>query len=228
MKVNRRAAIKITAAGVGSLALTPDFFAAREAVQPFGAEFKNLETLTTGQWWTKGAGAKTELKGRRRRAAVPPMDVPRDQVVAFAVYTHQAGMLKMTAQLYPLKPGEERLARLELKRNGKWIEVAKSEVRYPGWYAHFRVEDWDNSKSVPYRVRHGGKAMFEGLIRRDPSDKDEIVVANLSCNSSNTTGSRPEIVANLRRQDPDLLFFGVRAVKTRPSRAAPMGGTSFR
>jgi|METZYME_3_800m_1024973.scaffolds.fasta_scaffold00752_6 3',5'-cyclic AMP phosphodiesterase CpdA len=208
MKVNRRAAIKITAAGVGSLALTPDFFAAREAVQPFGAEFKNLETLTTGQWWTKGAGAKTELKGRRRRAAVPPMDVPRDQVVAFAVYTHQAGMLKMTAQLYPLKPGEERLARLELKRNGKWIEVAKSEVRYPGWYAHFRVEDWDNSKSVPYRVRHGGKAMFEGLIRRDPSDKDEIVVANLSCNSSNSTGGRPEIIANLRRQDPDLLFFG--------------------
>ena len=208
MKVNRRAAIKITAAGVGSLALTPDFFAAREAVQPFGANFKNLETLTTGQWWTKGAGAKTELKGRRRRASAPPMDVPRDQVVAFAVYTHQAGMLKMTAQLYPLKPGEERLARLELKRNGKWIEVAKSEVRYPGWYAHFRVEDWDNSKSVPYRVRHGGKAMFEGLIRRDPSDKDEIVVANLSCNSSNSTGGRPEIIANLRRQDPDLLFFG--------------------
>ena len=120
MKVNRRAAIKITAAGVGSLALTPDFFAAREAVQPFGADFKNLETLTTGQWWTKGAGAKTQLKGRRRRASAPPMDVPRDQVVAFAVYTHQAGMLKMTAQLYPLKPGEERLARLELKRNGKW------------------------------------------------------------------------------------------------------------
>ena len=65
MKVNRRAAIKITAAGVGAVALTPDFFAAREAVQPFGADFKNLETLTTGQWWTKGAGAKTQLKGRK-------------------------------------------------------------------------------------------------------------------------------------------------------------------
>ena len=73
MKVNRRTAIKITAAGVGSLALTPDFFAAREAVQPFGADFKNLETLTTGRWWTKGAGTKTELKGRRRRASAPPM-----------------------------------------------------------------------------------------------------------------------------------------------------------
>ena len=93
MKVNRRAAIKITAVGVGSLAPTPDFFAARAAVQPFGADFKNLETLTTGQWWTKGAGAKTQLKGRRRKASAPPMDVPRDQVVAFAVYTHQAGVL---------------------------------------------------------------------------------------------------------------------------------------
>ena len=208
MKVNRRTAIKVTAAGMGSMAFTPEFLAARETAQPFGADFKNLETLTTGQWWTKDAKAKTRFKGRRRRASAPPMDVPRDQVVVFAVYTHQDDVLKMTAQLYPLKPGEERFVRLEFNRNGDWVEIQKSEVRYPGWYAHFRVEGWDNSESVAYRVRHGKKAVFEGLIRRDPSEKDEIVVANLSCNSSNTTGGRPEIVANLRMQDPDLLFFG--------------------
>ena len=208
MKMNRRSAIKVTAAGVGSLVLTPEFFAAVESAQPFGADFKNLELLTTGEWWKRAAGAKTQVKGRRRRASVPTMDVPRDKVVAFAVYTHQAGVLKMTAQLYPLKPGEERLAKLEFKRDGKWIEAKTSEVRYPGWYAHFRVEDWDNTENVPYRVRHGAKAMFEGVIRRDPVGKNEIVVANLSCNSTNTTGGRPEIVENLRRQDPDLLFFG--------------------
>ena len=115
MKVNRRAAIKITAVGVGSLALTPDFFAASEAAKPFGEKYPQLDSLTTGEWWKKGAGAKTQLKGRGRKAAAPPMDVPRDQVMAFALYTHQAGVLKMTAQLYPLKPGEERLARLEFK-----------------------------------------------------------------------------------------------------------------
>jgi len=208
MKMNRRSAIKVTAAGVGSLVLTPEFFAAVESAQPFGADFKNLELLTTGEWWKRAAGAKTQVKGRRRRASAPTMDVPRDKVVAFAVYTHQAGVLKMTAQLYPLKPGEERLAKLEFKRDGKWIEAKTSEVRYPGWYAHFRVEDWDNTENVPYRVRHGAKAMFEGVIRRDPVGKNEIVVANLSCNSTNTTGGRPEIVENLRRQDPDLLFFG--------------------
>ncbi|MCH2573125.1 MAG: hypothetical protein MK103_17330, partial [Planctomycetes bacterium] len=108
MKVNRRTAIKVTAAGMGSMAFTPEFLAARETAQPFGADFKNLETLTTGQWWTKDAKAKTRFKGRRRRASAPPMDVPRDQVVVFAVYTHQDDVLKMTAQLYPLKPGEER------------------------------------------------------------------------------------------------------------------------
>ena len=59
----------------------------------------------------------------------------------------------------------------------------------------------------PIRVRHGEKAMFEGLIRHDPIEKDVIVVANLSCNSSRTPGDRPQILRNLIKQDPDLVFF---------------------
>ena len=30
------------------------------------------------------------------------MNVPREQVVAFAMYTHQNGVLKLSAQLFPL------------------------------------------------------------------------------------------------------------------------------
>ena len=56
-------------------------------------------------------------------------------------------------------------------------------------------------------MRHGEAAAFEGTIRRDPTEKDAIVVANMSCNSSRTTGGRPEIVKHLLAQDPDLLFF---------------------
>ena len=37
--------------------------------------------------------------------------------------------------------------------------------------------------------------------------QSEIVVASMSCNSSRTTGLRPEIIDNLKAQDPDLLFF---------------------
>jgi hypothetical protein len=135
------------------------------------------------------------------------MDVARDQVVAFALYTCDRGILKLTAQLFPLKPDEDRLARLEVQRDGKWVQVLTAPVVYPGWSAHFRVENWDSTRDVPYRVRHGEAAMFQGLIRRDPIDRDEIVVANLSCNSSRTVGGRPEIVRGLLARNPDLLFF---------------------
>lgn len=213
--INRRTALQLTAAGLGALALPPGDLLAKDAAQPFGEAFPNLESLTTGEWWTKGAAAspapspnKKKKKAAANAGNAPPsMDVPRDQVVAFAVYAQQDGVLKLTAQLFPLKPDEERTARLELQRDGKWSEVAQAEVHYPGWDAHFRIEKWDATQNVPYRVRHGQEALFEGLIRRDPIDKEEIVVANMSCNSSRTTGLRPEIIDNLKLQDPDLLFF---------------------
>ncbi|MBS0201892.1 MAG: metallophosphoesterase [Planctomycetes bacterium] len=209
-EIDRRTAIKVIAAGTGVLALAPQTFGAQDAVAPFGGEFPNLESLTTGEWWTRGINATKpdKTKPKADPPSAPSMDVPRDQVVAFAVYTHHNGVLKMSAQLFPLKPGEERVARLEFQRDGQWIEAARADVLYPGWDAHFRVEHWDAAHDVPYRVRHGAQAMFEGLIRRDPVDKDEIVVANMSCNSSRTTGERAEIVANLKLQNPDLLFFG--------------------
>ncbi len=186
------------AAAVTALApVVPELLA--QPARPFGTAYPNLDSLATGEWWTKAP--------KKAANAPPPLDVPRDQVVAFALYTVEKGVLKLSAQLFPLKPGEVREARLEFQRDGKWVEALKAPVEFPGWSAHFRVENWDASKTVPYRVRHGEKAMFEGSIRRDPIDKDVIVVANMSCNSSRTTGERPEILKNLIAQDPDLLFF---------------------
>lgn len=158
----------------------------------FGDKFPKLESKSTGQWW--------KIKKR-------PLTIQRDQVIAFAVYTHDRSVLKLTAQLYPLKPGETKIVRVEFKKDGKWTEVARKEIVTLGWSAHFRFENWDNSQDVPYRIRHGEKASFEGLVRKDPIDKEEIVVGSLSCNSSRTPGARPQIVENLKQQNPDLLFF---------------------
>ncbi len=133
--------------------------------------------------------------------------VPRDQVVGFALYTHDHGVLKISAQLYPLQEKEEREVRLEFLHDGQWREVATAPVIYPGWSAHFRIDPWDNTQDVPYRVRHGKTAVFEGLIRKDPTDKDVIVVASLSCSSNADRGDRDSIVEKLKKQDPDLLFF---------------------
>ncbi len=133
--------------------------------------------------------------------------VQRDQVVAFALYTHDHGVLKLSAQLFPLQPNEPREVRLELREGNEWKEVARAPVLYPGWSAHFRIEPWDSTRSIPYRVRHGDHAVFEGLIRRDPVDKDEIKVAVLNCDSNQDRGDRDSFVQQLRWHDPDLLFF---------------------
>jgi hypothetical protein len=201
MNITRRFLLKLTPllfwrGSTSSLAA-----ADTEAALPFGATYPQLDSLAVGDWWNaKQPSAK--------KAALPPaMDVPRDQIVAFALYTYDNGVLKLTAQFFPLKPYEARQARLEFQRDGVWTKVATEAILYPGWSAHFRVEKWDATQNVAYRVRHGDKAMFEGLIRRDPIDKNEIVIANMSCNSSRTGGLRPEIVEHLRAQDPDLLFF---------------------
>ena len=152
----------------------------------------DLDTACRHDIWDKtGGGFLAEF-----------VKVPRDQVVGFALYTHDHGVLKMSAQLYPLQEGEAREVRLELKTDGQWREVAKAPVIYPGWSAHFRLEDWDNTRDVPYRVRHGEAAMFEGLIRKDPIDKEVIVVGSLSCNSNADRGDRETIVRNLKTAGP--------------------------
>lgn len=165
---------------------------------PFpGERGQNLDTYSRVDLWEKQQeGFLAEF-----------VKVPRDQVVGFALYTHQNNKLKITAQLYPLQEGEEMEVRLELKNGDNWEEVDRQPVIYPGWSAHFTLENWDNTQDIPYRVLHGEEAAFEGLIRKDPSDKEEIVVASLSCNSNQNREDRTAIVSKLKAQDPDLLFF---------------------
>ncbi len=147
---------------------------------------------------------RIERKGGR--PTIP--DVPRDQVIGFALYTVQDGVLKMSAQLYPLKENEPREVWLEIRRSGgPWKKVATSPVDEKGWLAVFRIESWDDSRDYDYRVVHAGGSTFEGRIRKNPIDKDEIVVAAFTGNSNSDRGPRDDIVANVKAQDPDLLFF---------------------
>lgn len=170
------------------------------SAEVFGKKYAGLDNRATSDWWTR------QGQNNKRKSMIN-LDVPRQDVIGFAVYTLENNTLKMTAQLYPLKPDETQEVRLEIKDGDNWKEIAKENIVYPGWSAHFRIKDWDSTKDFSYRLRHGEKATFEGKVRREPTDKDTIVVGNLSCNSSRTTGPRPLIIKNLIAQDPDILFF---------------------
>ena len=168
----------------------------------------------TGLWFA-GLGAvsatvaMTTSLSAQRWLKVP--DVPRDQVICFTLYTVHDKTLKLTAQLYPLKDSEDRIVRLEVRRDGKWQKIAKAKVIEDGWTATFRVTNWDDSKNVEYRAAHGTKAFFGGRIRKNPIDKDEIVVAGFTGNSIQPAhgGDIPkqDIVRNIEKIDADVLFF---------------------
>ncbi|MFO7743166.1 MAG: hypothetical protein R6X31_12715 [Anaerolineae bacterium] len=146
----------------------------------------------------------------RFRLRNPPWkitQVPEDEVICFTLYTVHEDVLKLTAQLYELPAEATRVVRLEIKDADVWVEVDRTEVWEPRWLAEFRVENWDSSREHEYRVAHGNSAFYTGLIRRDPVDKEEIVVAAFTGNSSSDRGPRADIIENIERQDPDLLFF---------------------
>ncbi len=150
-----------------------------------------------------------QKKKRIDLLAIP--EVTRDKVICFALYTVHDKTLKLTAQFYPLKEAEPREARLEIKRDEKWINVKNANIIERGWTAPFRVNNWDDSQKVSYRVRHGKNAIYEGVIQKNPINKNEFVIAGFTGNSINPGhgGDIPkkDLVENIKKIKPDLLFF---------------------
>ncbi len=145
------------------------------------------------------------IKRNREKLVIP--QVERDQVICFALYTVEKGVLKLSAQLYPLQDGESRTVTLEVRDGDSWKAIAKGDVEESHWMHTFRVENWDHSRDVAYRLTHPLGAKYQGRIRRDPHDKEEIVVAAFTGNSNGDRSMRVDVVNNIKAQDPDLLFF---------------------
>ena len=167
----------------------------KERTPPVLAPFSNVDTLAINDWWNRADNPIINLK------------VGRDSVIAFGIYTVSNKTMKLSAQLYPLYPEETREVRLEIEENGEWKEIQKQNVNDLGWSALFRIEKWDDTKNSKYRIRHGENASYEGLIRKNPTEKNQISLAALSCNSNKDRGMRENYVRNINHQDPDLIFF---------------------
>ena len=93
---------------------------------PVTAPFSKLDTLATNDWWNRDSSKIINLK------------VPREEVIAFGIYTVSNNTLKLSAQLFPLYPDETREVRLEIKKKDKWAEVQRQKVNDIGWSALFR------------------------------------------------------------------------------------------
>jgi phosphodiesterase/alkaline phosphatase D-like protein len=135
-------------------------------------------------------------------------------------YTLSRKVLKLTAQLMPVGPEDEQTVLLQTQHDGTYETVAEAELVVPGWTANFRVAAWDATQDTPYRVVYGD-AHWEGTIRRDPVDKETIVVAGFTGNHNNRHGlergnydwksgmwfPHHDLTENVAKHEPDLLFF---------------------
>ena len=178
---------------------------------PFGEATqwaKGSDNSAVGNWWEKSF---TNNWQRYEKLAFEWFtSIDRKDAMAFGIYTHDHGVLKITGQCFPLLPDEPKSVTLELMDAGEWRAMETLPVLYPGWSVHFRVEGWDNTKDVRYRLCLGDLSHFEGLIRMDPCVKEKITIAVATCNSPNDDefDTRLATVAALKAHDPDVLFFG--------------------
>ncbi len=131
----------------------------------------------------------------------------------FNQYTLSGGTMKMSVQLPPIGADDSQTVRLQLKTGGDWKTVAEEKKDQQTRNAVFRIEKWDDTKDAEYRLAYSLKTkqgetehFLTGAIRRDPVDKAELKVADVSCNI-HTAFPNAHYVGEVAKLNPDLLAF---------------------
>ncbi|MDA1069072.1 MAG: alkaline phosphatase D family protein, partial [Verrucomicrobia bacterium] len=133
--------------------------------------------------------------------------------ILWTQYTLDNQILKLMAFFVPMEEEASQVAKLQTRSNGKWNIVAESLIDPLSLTANFRVENWDDSVDQEYRVIYEWKsvdgselAQWSGTIRKNPKDKDSIVLAGLTCSHAELFPNR-FFEENLLEQNPDILYF---------------------
>ena len=121
-------------------------------------------------------------------------------------------VMKLTALLGPMGAKDNQTVGLDVKRDGKWQQIATAKLDPDASIATFRVPNWDATRAVPYRVTYaesltdGGSQAHEwaGTIRANPTGP--LRIGGLTCQNAVGFPYQP-VVDNLTNLDTDLLFF---------------------
>ncbi|MDX1700272.1 MAG: alkaline phosphatase D family protein [Melioribacteraceae bacterium] len=132
----------------------------------------------------------------------------------FSQYSLSSNILKLTVQLPPIGGNDGNSVEFQIEENGSWTSISTEPIDPLSRTATFKIENWDSQRDVPYRLvyelrYHEDEYVNyyrEGVIRKEPLHKDEIVVAGFTGN--NDLGfPNNELVNAVKYHDPDVLFF---------------------
>ncbi len=151
-------------------------------------------------------------------------------------HTLSKGTLKLTAQLMPVAIKQIQKVFLQINRNNQWQTIARPIINPDAFTATFKVSNWTDTLDTDYRIvtqismknEMLKESFFEGKIRKNPVDKNEITVAAFTGNHNVVrpdpikwggvdVGKFPwiwgvwfpheDMVENIKKHNPDVLFF---------------------
>ncbi|MET2984308.1 alkaline phosphatase D family protein [Aureibaculum conchae] len=133
--------------------------------------------------------------------------------ILFSQYTLSKNTLKLTVQMAPVIIKEEKV-KLQIKKAVNWKTIRESAIDNDARTSTFKIENWDTTIDKQYRLVYDldrgeePKETFywEGIIRKDPIEKDEIVIAGFTGNDQQGFPNT-DIFEQVKYHDPDVLFF---------------------
>jgi alkaline phosphatase D len=133
--------------------------------------------------------------------------------VLWTMHTLSKNTVKMMAFLPPVGKNDNQEVSLQLKENGDWKTIATKSIESDSRTTVFKMENWDSTKDVEYRVEYIEKGKdgtetpeyYAGTIRKDPVDRP-LRFGGLTCQFTSGYPYTP-LVENLTQLEPDILYF---------------------
>jgi len=163
-------------------------------------------------------------------------------------HTLNRKVLKLTTQMMPVGKNDplDILFHYKPKDQNDWKNEVSAKINPAGYVATFKVDQWNDLKDYDYRVIYHFKDnegidqeyVYGGTIRKNPKDKDEIVVAAFTGNNNTSWQSNAydktslffpheDLTAQVAKHQPDFLFYsGDQLYEGSPSPPDRSGGES--
>jgi arylsulfatase A-like enzyme len=132
--------------------------------------------------------------------------------ILWSQYTLSQDRLRLQTQLAPLGPRQAHKAELwiaDAEGAARWDKVATEPMDQLSRTVTFTLDDWPSATDKRYQVRFGWRGeqhVWDGRIRREPEAVETLKLGCFSCDNGYMFPI-PEMVRQVKRQDPDIVFF---------------------
>lgn len=122
-------------------------------------------------------------------------------------------VMKLAALTAPMGADDSHDVELLIEKNGQWKSLGKAPLDPDAWVANFRIPNWDEKTTTPYKVvyqqkHRSGKqteSTWEGIIRANPTGRP-LRLAAMTCQKDYGFPYAP-VAENVIKLNPDMLYF---------------------